>query len=77
MVRPSAEEPTSVLEEVRDMFEVQADEAQVSLTVGPVSDVLVHMDHDRVVQGASKLGGQCSPFHSGRWNDHVEWGGSR
>jgi signal transduction histidine kinase len=55
VVRPSAEEPISVLEEVRDMFEVQADEAQVSLTVGPVSDVLVHMDHDRVVQALANL----------------------
>ena len=55
VVRPSAEEPISVLEEVRDMFEVQADEAQVSLTVGPVSNVLVRMDHDRVVQALANL----------------------
>ncbi len=55
VVRPSAEEPISVLEEVRDMFEVQADEAQISLTVGPVSNVLVRMDHDRVVQALANL----------------------
>ena len=33
VVRPSAEEPISVLEEIRDMFEVQAEEAQVALAV--------------------------------------------
>ncbi|MEC9355887.1 MAG: HAMP domain-containing sensor histidine kinase, partial [Gemmatimonadota bacterium] len=55
VVRPSAEEPISVLEEVCEMFEVQADEAQVSLVVGPVSDVLVRMDHDRVVQALANL----------------------
>ncbi len=55
VVRPSAEEPTSVLEEIREMFEVQAEEAQVVLTVGPVCDVLVRMDHDRVVQALENL----------------------
>ena len=55
VVRPSAEEPISVLEEIRDMFEVQAEEAQVALAVGPVCDVLVRMDHDRVVQALANL----------------------
>ncbi len=55
VVRPSAEEPISVFEEVRDMFEVQAEEAQVALAVGPVCDVLVRMDHDRVVQALANL----------------------
>ena len=55
VVRPSAEEAISVLEEVRDMFEVHAEEAQVTLTVGPVSDVPVRMDHDRVVQALANL----------------------
>ena len=55
VVRPSAEEPILVLEEVRDMFEVQAEEAQVALAVGPVCDVLVRMDHDRVVQALANL----------------------
>ena len=55
VVRPSAEEPISVLEEIRDMFEVQAEEAQVALAVGPVCDVLVRMDHDRVVQALENL----------------------
>ena len=55
VVRPSAEEPISVLEEVREMFEVQAEEAEVALAVGPVCDVLVRMDHDRVVQALANL----------------------
>ena len=55
VVRPSVEEAISVLEEVRDMFEVQAEEAQVALAVGPVCDVLVRMDHDRVVQALANL----------------------
>ncbi|MEC9356129.1 MAG: HAMP domain-containing sensor histidine kinase, partial [Gemmatimonadota bacterium] len=55
VVRPSAEEAISVLEEVRDMFEVHAEEAQVALTVGPVCDVPVRMDHDRVVQALANL----------------------
>ena len=55
VVRPSAEEPISVLEEIRDMFEVQAEEAQVALAVGPVCNVLVRMDHDRVVQALANL----------------------
>ena len=55
VVRPSAEEAISVLEEVRDMFEVHAEEAQVTLTVGPVCDVPVRMDHDRVVQALANL----------------------
>ena len=55
VVRPSAEEPISVLDEIRDMFEVQAEEAQVALAVGPVCDVLVRMDHDRVVQALANL----------------------
>ena len=55
VVRPSAEEPISVLEEIRDMFEVQAEEAQVALAVGSVCDVLVRMDHERVVQALANL----------------------
>ena len=55
VVRPSAEERISVLEEVREMFEVQAEEAEVALAVGPVCDVLVRMDHDRVVQALANL----------------------
>ena len=55
VVRPSAEEPISVLEEIRDMFEVQAEEAEVARAVGPVCDVLVRMDHDRVVQALANL----------------------
>ena len=55
VVRPAAEEPRSVLKEVRDMFEGQADQAQVALTIGPVCDVLVLMDHDRVVQALANL----------------------
>ena len=55
VVRPSAEEPISVLEEIRDMFEVQAEEEQVALAVGPVCDVLVRLDHDRVVQALANL----------------------
>ena len=55
VVRPSAEEPISVLKEICDMFEVQAEEAQVALAVGPVCDVLVRMDHDRVVQALANL----------------------
>ena len=55
VVRPSAEEAISVLEEVRDMFEVHAEEAQVTLTVGPVCDVPVRMDHDRIVQALANL----------------------
>ena len=55
VVRPAAEEPRSVLKEVRDMFEGQADQAQVALTIGSVCDVLVLMDHDRVVQALANL----------------------
>ena len=55
VVRPAAEEPLSVLAEVREMFEVQASQANVSITVGPVSDIRVSMDHDRLVQALANL----------------------
>ena len=55
VVRPAAEEPLSVLSEVREMFEVQASQGNVSITVGPVSNIRVSMDHDRLVQALANL----------------------
>jgi len=55
VVRPSSEEPRPVLLEVQSMFEQQASQAGVSLSVGSVCDVPIRMDRDRTMQALANL----------------------
>jgi len=55
VVRPSSEEPRPVLLEVQSMFEQQASQAGVSLSVGSVCDAPIRMDRDRTMQALANL----------------------